>query len=287
MGTWPWPQECGAGRVGSTPVHLCHVAAAKRWFDAEGLHRLDLASVKEFEKPTDEAGYPFRWLHVEANNLDFDEFQTIALNTPNLSRDWKIVVLSLLTRVRKIAKNHDGNSWNTWVMRADSAELTMPKKYKTGLTAMSSSFPYFAVGKKNSPHSASAHRFAGCGLFEWIIDRNFEQSFPKMAKDTNDAGFIYTAHVWSIILDKSETACTTYRVNDTADTMPALITYGPMSYEGLQGKSISLLQSSLSATDAPPVVQIVDEWGCTFLLELQTCDTYFVSIQESCVKELS
>jgi hypothetical protein len=204
MGTWPWPQKPGAGRIRSTATHLCYVAAAKRWCDAEGHHRLDLASVEEFETPMEEAAYQFRWLHVETDILDFDEFQTIALSTPNLSRDWKIVVLNLLTRVRKRAKTHDGNSWNTWVMRADSAELTMPKRHKTSLTAISTSFPYFAVGKKNSLHSASTHNFAGDGLFEWSIDRNFEQSFPRMVEDKDDAGFVYTAQVWSLLLDKSE-----------------------------------------------------------------------------------
>lgn len=215
MGTWPSPRNPGTGRVGSATTHLCYVTTAKRCSDAEGQHRLDLASVGEHETPMEDAAHPFRWLHIETDVLDFDEFQTIALNTPDLSRDWKIVVLNLLTRVRKRAKTHDGNSWNTWVMRADKAELTLPKKHKTNLTAISTSFPYFAVGKKNSLHSASTHKFAGDGLFEWSIDRNFEQSFPDMVEDKHGAGFIYTAHIWSLSLGKSE-----QRRTDVSFNMP-------------------------------------------------------------------
>lgn len=204
VGTWRWPQNPGAGHVGAMPIHLCHVAAAKSWTDAEGQHRLDLTTVQDFANAADPAASPFRWLHVETDKLDFDEYQTIALNTPDLSRDWKIVILSLLKRIRKEAQGHDENNWNTWSMRADSAEITMPKKYKTSLTAISASFPYFAVGKKDPSCPPSTHKFAGAGLFEMILDRNFEQSLPKMVEELGSTAFIYTAHVWSLQFDKSE-----------------------------------------------------------------------------------
>ena len=205
MGSWPWPHKSGDGRNASGAIHLSNISAAKRWNDDEGQHHLDLTTVDDLAKVDRNTPHTFKWLHVQTDKLDFDEFRTIALSTPGLEKDWRIVLLSLLRRVREVARTHDGNSWNTWVMRADSAELTMPKKYDVDLTAISVSFPYFALDVKSASHNASTHQFPGSGLFEWIMERNFEQLFPRMVDCAEvDEKFIYTAHVWCLVFDKSE-----------------------------------------------------------------------------------
>jgi hypothetical protein len=201
-GTWPWPRESGHTRSGSKSTHLCKVMSAKTWSDGEGKSRVDLTTTATLDKTETDESHDFQWLHVQTEHLDFDEFQTIALNAPGLSRDWKLVVLGLLDRIRRLNKSTCGRNWLPWSMRTDSLETTMPKKHDVDLSAISISFPYFALGSKKS-QATSRHLLPGSGLFESILDRNFEQLFHKMVnEEQSEDSYVYTSHVWCITFDK-------------------------------------------------------------------------------------
>jgi hypothetical protein len=212
VGSWTWPDATGPGGSTAQPLHLCNITAARRWFDAEREHRLDLTCTPGLDKTTDESSsYPIKWLHVQRKKLDFDEFSAIALNTPGLSKDWKVVILSLLKRIRFIARSDGDDHLGPWLLRSDGSELG-GRTGDVGIAATSVSFPYFALGPK-SGHGPkdTPQQFPIMTLFQWddrfesAKEWDMEQVFPRMAegKETKDQ-IVYVPHVWSIILDKSE-----------------------------------------------------------------------------------
>jgi len=64
-----------------------------------------------------------------------------------------------------------------------------------------------------------------------------------------------------------------------------LITYGPISFDDIQGKSVSMLNQNSIDVKAPSTVQIVDEWSCTYILALSECKTFIVSLRD-CIANL-
>jgi hypothetical protein len=59
----------------------------------------------------------------------------------------------------------------------------------------------------------------------------------------------------------------------------AMITYGPISFEEMHGKSISLLDAKPVTTEpTPKLIRVTDIYDCLFILALNECKTFFVSL---------
>lgn len=205
--SWPWTHMSGIRRTKSEDIHLHNVIAAKAWSDAEGRHRLDLTTTADFKTAETDAAYPFRWLHVQTDTMDSEEFRNIVVNTPNLSRNWKIVAMRLLERIQRnsaAATGRDGNKCTGCVMRADSAELAAKGHNHTRLTAISVDFPFHALGTKSTSHTVGTTHMHQSSLFESAAEDSFEQTFSRMVGDeASEERCISPSHLWCFILDKS------------------------------------------------------------------------------------
>jgi hypothetical protein len=145
-GSWQWPEQGEYNSSDTSLVHLLRVIQARRWFDTESHHVLDMTCAPCYDDLKVPAAKAMTWLHIESLSLDFDEFCTIVLSRPGLSNNWKIVLLSLLKRVRHLYRIHGSSHYFPWVMRADSSEMGLSMKSDAILSATSVSFPYIAVG---------------------------------------------------------------------------------------------------------------------------------------------
>lgn len=61
-------------------------------------------------------------------------------------------------------------------------------------------------------------------------------------------------------------------------TCTAIITYGPLSFDVMLGKSIHLVESSVESEKRPTSIRVVDVFGCDHNLDLRQCQTYFVTL---------
>lgn len=211
-GSWKWPEQGEYNGSDTSSVRLLRVISARRWFDTEGHHVLDMTSAPRSDDVGDPAARDMTWLHVESLSLDFDEFCTIVMSRPGLSNNWKIVLLSLLNRVRNLHRIHGSSHYLPWVMRADSSELGLSTKSDQILSAASVSFPFFAIGplQGHGPKDTD-DQYPIMSLFEW--DNRFEsakewdseQIYRNMSEDidTKDS-IIYVPHVWSVVFDNSK-----------------------------------------------------------------------------------
>lgn len=145
-GPWQWPEQEEYNSSDTPSVRLLRVIQARRWFDTESHHVLDMTCAPCSDDLEGPAAKAMTWLHVEKLSLDFDEFCTIVLSRPGLSKSWKIVLLSLLKRVRHLHRIHGSSHYFPWVMRADSSEMGLSMKSDAILSATSVSFPYIAAG---------------------------------------------------------------------------------------------------------------------------------------------
>ncbi|KAF2492974.1 hypothetical protein BU16DRAFT_95292 [Lophium mytilinum] len=267
MGFWAWSDaDSGQRHHTGLKMKLLSIVGAKRWFDSENHHTLDLTcssgSDDENLLPKD----TMRWLHVEQQILDFDEFKTIVLRTPNLSRDWSIVLLSLLKRIRKLHYDHSTNRFFPWTLRADSCELGLSGAANTALSATTISFPCFALGSVfgHGPRETD-QQHPMMSLFEW--DDRFEsskewdseQSFRLMNDGTVDKdSIIYVPHVWAIAFNNT------------------IITYGQVAFDDLlNNESIQVLELDLKMSGCATSIEVTDPRGCQFALSPDKCRTFF------------
>lgn len=190
LASWSWPDTSGKYGTDAQALTYTTYSAAKRWYNIDNNHRLDLTSSEDLERNHHRTS---KWLHVCRQKPSFDEFQAIAVNTPGLSDDWKVVVLSLLQRVREVNSTRDEREWRLWVQRADSSTIGAKDHLDANLTATSLSFPYFAVRQDCHPGSDPYG-------YQRSKHGNFEYLFPAMAKDQN----LYVPHIWAIMMNDSK-----------------------------------------------------------------------------------
>lgn len=189
------------------------IVGAKRWFDSESDHTLDLTCSSEPNSDKSMDKDTMRWVHVEQQRLKFEDFKSLVLSSvPNLSRDWRIVLLSLLERIRKLYYDHSTNRFFPWTLRADSSELGLPGEGDATLSATAISFPYFALGPVSGHGPRNTERqYPIMSLFEWddrfesAKEWDMEQSFHLMHDGpSNKDSIIYVPHVWALAFNDSE-----------------------------------------------------------------------------------
>jgi hypothetical protein len=203
------------------------------------------------------------------------------LSRPGLSNNWKIVLLSLLNRVRNLHRIHGSSHYFPWVMRADSSEMRLSTKSDATLSATSVSFPYFAVGplQGHGPKDTD-DQYPIMSLFEW--DNRFEsakewdseQIYRIMSDEsgTKDS-IIYVPHVWSVVFDHT------------------IITYGPVAFNNIvDNKSVNVHVSSPGTKKSLKSIHIADLHGVEHELPFVECRTFFAlkqSIQVRCFAHAS
>jgi hypothetical protein len=189
------------------------IVGAKRWFDSESHHTLDLTCSSGSNDDKGLAKDSMRWVHVEQQRLNFEDFKSVVLSSvPNLSGDWSIVLLSLLERIRKQHYDHSTDRFFPWTLRADSSELGLSGAGDATLSATSISFPYFALGSifGHGPRNTE-RQYPIMSLFEWddrfesAKEWDMEQSFHLMNDGSGDKeSIIYVPHVWALAFNDSE-----------------------------------------------------------------------------------
>jgi hypothetical protein len=149
-GSWPWPYENSGQHFSfDKRVKLLKVTGAKRWFSSETHHTLDLTCSSGGFDEDDQTKDTILCLHVERQSLtleDFDEFSSVVMSAPNLSREWSIVLSSLLKRVRKDYYDPSIARFRLWALRADGTDVGLSDTNDTTLSATTIGLPYFALG---------------------------------------------------------------------------------------------------------------------------------------------
>jgi len=249
-----WSQaDMGQNYPNREQTNILNILGAKRLFDSESHYKLDLTCSSQ---PSGDDGSTdrIRWLHVERQRLEFDEFTIIVLEAPHLSQDWKILLLSLLKRIRKLHYDHSTNHLSPWTLRADSADLGLTGVRNTTLSATAVSFPYFALGSflGHGPMNTDC-QYPIMSLFEW--DDRFESAkewkterlFRLMneAKDSNDS-IIYVPHIWAITFSDSESSLG--EAVRRKLIFLAIVTYGQLAFSDLiSDDSIRIIEQDLKA----------------------------------------
>jgi len=287
VGLSPWPEKIsGTIHPAWSQMKLVHIIGAKRWFDSESLHHtLDLACSASSNLEEGRRKEKMRWLHVNQQKLNFDEFETIILSAPDLSRDWIIVLLSLLKRVRKYHHDDSTERFFPWMLRADSLELGLPNARKMTLSATTISVPYFAIGSMfgHGPRNTD-HQYPIMSLFEW--DNRFEsakewdseQSFRLMHDSAeNKESIIYVPQVWAITFNDSR-FLKIYPDGKSKITVVVIITYGQASFEELvDNESFKVFEIDPKTTERVTLIEVTDLRGHSFSLPMNKCQTFLVS----------
>jgi hypothetical protein len=275
-GPWQWPEQGEYKSSDTSSELLLRVIQARRWFDTESHHVLDMTCAPSSDDTEGPAVKTMTWLHVKSPSLDFDEFRTIVLSRPGLSNNWKIVLLSLLNRIRQLHRIHGSNHYFPWVMRADSSEMGLNMKSDAILSATSVSFPYFTTGPLQGHGSKDTDdQYPSMSLFEW--DSRFEsakewdseQIYRIMSDEsgTKDS-IIYVPHLWSVIFDRT------------------IITYGPVAFNDIvNDKAANMHVSYLGTKTSLKSIHVADLHGLEHELPFIECRTFFAlkqSIQVRC-----
>jgi hypothetical protein len=196
----------------SNRTHTKLIVGAKRWFDSINQYTLDLTclSGSKDEETTQDA---IRWLHVEEQCPDFEDFKAIVMSSdPNLSSEWSVVLLGLLERVRKLHYDHSTGRFSPWMLRADGSELALQDPADTTLSAITVNFPYFALGSifghgpRNTKNQFPVMSLFECDdRFESAKEWDLEQSFRLMNSGSGDKeSIVYVPHVWAVVFDNSK-----------------------------------------------------------------------------------
>jgi hypothetical protein len=242
---------------------------------------LDMTCAPRSDDLKGPAAKAMTWLHVESLSLDFDDFCTIVLSRPGLSNNWKIVLLSLLKRVRHLHRIHGSSHYFPWVMRADSSEMGLSMKSDAILSATSVSFPYIAVGPLQGHGTKDTDdQYPIMSLFEW--DNRFEsakewdsEQIYRIMSDENDTkdSIIYIPHVWSVVFDRT------------------IITYGPVAFNNIvDNKSVNVHVSYPGTKTSSKSIHVADLHGLEHELLFIECRTFFAlkqSIQVRCFAHAS
>jgi hypothetical protein len=205
-GSWPWSDaEPRSHHAISKNAKLLKISGANRWFDdSKNHHMLDLTCISGPSNAQAMEKTSMRWLHVERQKLDFNEFKAIVLSAPNLSRDWNLVLLSLLKQIQRLHHYHSTDRFYPWTLRADSSNLGLSSTKDTALSALSTSLPYFVL----SPISGQgSHPIMT--LFEWddrfesTKEWDSEQTFRVMDRTEDKDSIIHIPHVWTMAFNDS------------------------------------------------------------------------------------
>lgn len=65
-GSWNWTDKQGHGTSRTQPERLLEITVARRWFDTEGQHLLDLTCGESSQHTHQDQSYPIRWLYGSA-----------------------------------------------------------------------------------------------------------------------------------------------------------------------------------------------------------------------------
>jgi hypothetical protein len=144
--------------------------------------------------------------------MGFDEFKAIVLSAPGLSRDWNLVLQSLLKQIQKTKYDQSTDRFYPWVMRADSSNLGLSDAGDTTLSAMSINIPYFALNPiSSSGIKLTDQKNSVMTLFEWddrfesTKEWDSEQSFRVMSDRPDDKdSAIHVPHVWTMVFSNSK-----------------------------------------------------------------------------------
>ena len=216
VGFWQWPDvEPTYHSSVDKNTKLMDISEAKRWFDdSKNHHTLDLTCLPRSEIRQNRGSGSMRWLHVERQNLDFDEFKAIVLSAPDMSRDWNIVLLSLLQRIQRLQYDPSTDRFSPWIMRADRSNPGLPDSKSNALSAISINMPYFALRPiPDSGTRSTDQKHSAMTLFEWddrfegTNEWDSEQSFRIMCEQPEDKNsLVHVPHVWTMAFNDSESS---------------------------------------------------------------------------------
>ncbi|KAF2457630.1 hypothetical protein BDY21DRAFT_30142 [Lineolata rhizophorae] len=213
----------------------------------------------------------FRWLHIRSRSMDFDEFKTAILQTPNLSRCKRKVVEALLRRIEKdkVRNFMDGSFVEPGtVLRSEGVPSEKERLLDTSTeSAIFVSFPFLDI--RNQQARSRGQRKRSTSLhptrsllqsfypFESTRERDNEQALRKFG-EKHSREILYVPQFWAMTLGEA-----------------ALVTCSDLPLDKVLGPSIIRTTVDQAIPENSALVRFNYKSSCLFLLPISQPSTLF------------
>lgn len=187
-----------------------NILASTTYSDEHGDAAVDMQC--NAEKKSQDAHF-IHWLHIQRPEMDLEEFERLALQSPRISDEMTLVVNHLMTMVReKLEKSFvHGRYMLPGALRCDGRDAS--KNDKEDISAVWMCVPYFSL---EAMHQHSRGEFSpsnlhplrtllqSCYDFESTRERDVEQhNYLKAGREEVSA--VHIPQVWCLILGSGKT----------------------------------------------------------------------------------
>ncbi|KAL2070763.1 hypothetical protein VTL71DRAFT_13789 [Oculimacula yallundae] len=272
--TSTWPNL--SPRTSSRKLERINILASTTYVDDQGEATVEIQS--DLDNGSD--AHFIHWLHVQRDNMDLDEFENLALQSPRISDEMALVVGHLMTKVRKELEKSfvHGRYMAPDVLRCDG--LDTGNSEKEDISALWISLPYFSMeSPKVSRVNTSTSTFhplrtllQSCYDFESTHDRESTHLLHGLTQSGQGDKVVSVPQVWCLILG--------------TDT---IITSSQTDLDILSEPAISRTIFT-GASDKASLVKIIDPYKRQFFLPIKSCRTFYEMkelVVEQCLSDIS
>lgn len=202
--TWP---DLGARNAGIQEAERLNILASTSYSDESGNATIELKCDPSEQKS--QASYFVNWLHVTQQNMDLDEFERLALQSPKISDDMALVVSFLMEKVRKELERPfvHGRYMVPGCIRCDGKDPGSVDKEDIWATWIS--VPYFTLSSLQGDRNASSGFGSQLHPIRTLLQTQYEgqsTSDPDMGQylKLHDGGKVpktlHVPQIWFLVL---------------------------------------------------------------------------------------
>jgi hypothetical protein len=222
-----WPDL--SPETSSRTLERINILASTTYSDEQGDAAVEIQS--DAEKENQDTHF-IHWLHIQRENMDLDEFERLALQSPRISDEMALVVGHLMTKVRKELEKTfaHGRYMLPGALRCDG--LDPGNSEKEDISATWVCIPYFSmkspdISRTRTSSTSNLHPIRtllqSCYDFESTIERDSDQQGYRVEEDEWENKIVHLPQLWCLILgtgnilreigEKSKTNRNHYRDN--------------------------------------------------------------------------
>ncbi|PVH82108.1 hypothetical protein DL98DRAFT_147327 [Cadophora sp. DSE1049] len=256
--TWPDLSPDASSRT----LERINILASTTYVDDQGDAAVEIQS--DLEKGNNDS-YFIHWLHIQRDNMDLDEFESLALQSPRINDEMALVVGHLMARVRKELEKKfvHGSYMLPDVLRCDGLDTEDSKKEDISATWVC--IPYFSMESPNTfradTSGSSSHPLRtllqSCYDFESTNDREFNHQSQIGESDWGHK-VVSLPQVWCLILG--------------TDTIIS------SAHKGLDILSKPAISRTIFTgdSDKASLVKVIDPYKRQFFFPIKSCRTFYV-----------
>ncbi|KAF2763435.1 hypothetical protein EJ05DRAFT_38665 [Pseudovirgaria hyperparasitica] len=199
-----WPKA--RNETESGVQEATNVLVSKRIIDLNRAHTVELHCLSETPEPLLSGNPQFRWLHMQSNPMDLEEFEKFALNSPGISGDLLDLCIALFDHIRENSLIKSGNSLQVEPGTVKQFRLQHADQIASESTSATfSSFPYLSTSAASpvKRHQDRRHRMRtlleAFYQYESTCERDRKQALGKFFSNAGHK-IIHVPQLWSLLL---------------------------------------------------------------------------------------